>query len=183
MHSKAGGWRSRLFFERRYLKRNPTQSLRWSYFQGFTPQNSWQNTHVARKKQHIKPLKIRPHATKPIDIVLRRTAGTGDPALCTPVMMLFSRWYLFHPQQAVWFHGFKIHRPYHNRTFCVLSAGVKPLKSDRVMLGCTLSLKYHLSKSTITSVPATNMIISFLAEGPGWSSKDDISKKDSFQAR
>ena len=70
------GPRFRLFFERRYLKRNPTQSLRWSYFQGFTPQNSWQNIRAARKKQHFKPLKIRPHATKPIDIVLRRTAGT-----------------------------------------------------------------------------------------------------------
>jgi hypothetical protein len=72
-------------------KEDPTQSLQWAYLQGFTPQNFWQNTHAARKKQHIKPLKIRPQATMPIDIVLRRTAGAGDPALCTSVMMLFSR--------------------------------------------------------------------------------------------
>ena len=64
-------------FERRYLKKNPTQSLQWAYFQGFTPQNSWQNTRAARKKQHLKPLKIRPYAIKPIDIVLRRPAVTG----------------------------------------------------------------------------------------------------------
>jgi len=43
---------------------------------------------LREKKQHLKPLKIRPHATKPIDIVLRRTAGAEDLALCTPVMML-----------------------------------------------------------------------------------------------
>jgi hypothetical protein len=42
-------------------------------------------------KELIKPLKIRPHAMKPIDIVLRRIAGAGGPALCTPVMMLFER--------------------------------------------------------------------------------------------
>jgi len=39
----------------------------------------------------LEPLKIIPHATKPIDIVLRRTAGAGDPPLCPSVMMLFSR--------------------------------------------------------------------------------------------
>ena len=61
-------------------------SLQWAYFQGFTPQNSWQNSRAARKKRHIKPLKIRPHATKLLDIVLRRSAGAGEPALCTPVM-------------------------------------------------------------------------------------------------
>jgi len=33
---------------------------------------------LREKKQHLKPLKIRPHATKPIDIVLRRTAGTAE---------------------------------------------------------------------------------------------------------
>jgi hypothetical protein len=57
-----------------------------------------------------------------------------------------------------------------------LSAGVKPLKSDRAMPGCNLSLRYHLSKSIITYVPTTNMMIS-LAEGSGCSLKDDISKE------
>jgi len=60
-------------------------------FSRITPQNYRQNTRAARKRQHLKSLKIRPHATKPIDIVLRRTAGTGGSALCSPVMMLFSR--------------------------------------------------------------------------------------------
>jgi len=46
---------------------------------------------VANRKEHIKPLKIRPRAMKPIDIVLKRTAGVGNPTLCPPVMMLFSR--------------------------------------------------------------------------------------------
>jgi len=46
---------------------------------------------VMARKESIKPLKIRPHTVKPIDIVLRRTAGAGDPALSHPVMMLFSR--------------------------------------------------------------------------------------------
>jgi len=32
---------------------------------------------VANCKEPIKPLKIRPHAIKPIDIVLRRTTVTG----------------------------------------------------------------------------------------------------------
>ena len=139
-------------------------------------QNSWQNTPTARKRQHLKPFKIRPHATKPIDIVLRKSAGAGGLALCSPVMMLFSRWYLFPPQQAVRFKGFNIHLLYHNRTSRMLSTGVKPLKSDRAMLGCALSLRYHLSKSTISYVPTTNLIVSF-AEGPGCSSKDDILKR------
>jgi len=46
---------------------------------------------VINRKKSIKTLKIRPHARKPIDIVLRRTAGAGGPALCPSVMMLFSR--------------------------------------------------------------------------------------------
>jgi hypothetical protein len=37
--------------------------------------------HIDTKIVYVKPLKIRPHATKAIDTVLRRTAGAGGPAL------------------------------------------------------------------------------------------------------
>jgi len=91
MHSKAGGWRSRLFFERRYLKKESHSSPAVVLFLRVYAPKSIAEYPVINRKESFKSLKIRLPAIKPIDVVLRRTAVTGGPALCAPVMMLFSR--------------------------------------------------------------------------------------------
>jgi len=68
--------RSRLFLERRHLKKNSTQGLQWADFQGFALPESLAEFPVATRKRSAKPLKIRPRALNAIDVVLKRTGVT-----------------------------------------------------------------------------------------------------------
>jgi len=63
--------------ERRHLKKNSTQGLQWSYFQGFAPPDPLAAYAVVTRKRFAKPLKIRPRARDTIDVVLKRIAVTG----------------------------------------------------------------------------------------------------------
>jgi hypothetical protein len=69
--------RSRLFLERRHLKKNSTQGLQWAYFQGFALPEPLAECTVGTRKRFAKPLKIRPGPLNAIDVVLKRTAVTG----------------------------------------------------------------------------------------------------------
>jgi hypothetical protein len=66
--------RSQLFLERRHLKKDSTQSLQWSYFQGFALPDPLAEYTVGTRKTLAKPLKIRPHPLNAIDVVLERTS-------------------------------------------------------------------------------------------------------------
>jgi len=76
MHSKASNQRSRLFFERRYLKRRFYLSPAVVLFLMVYAPKSLAEYPVIKSKEFIKPLKIRPPAMPPIDIVLRRSTVT-----------------------------------------------------------------------------------------------------------
>jgi hypothetical protein len=62
------------FFEKRYLERNSTQCWPGSYFLRVYAYKARQNIMLLFGKNLFKPLKIRPPAMTPIDIVLRRLA-------------------------------------------------------------------------------------------------------------
>src|SRR4030042_6767995 len=79
--AKAGDRRARLFFERRYLKRRFLPSPAMVLFLRVYYSKAMAEFPVTNRKGPIKPLKIRPSAIRPIDIVLRRSAG---PDLCRP---------------------------------------------------------------------------------------------------
>jgi hypothetical protein len=72
--AKAGDHRSRLFFERRYLKRRfyPCTAM-VLFLRVYSPEGMAEYP-ITKRKGPIKPLKIRPSAIKPLDIVLRRSA-------------------------------------------------------------------------------------------------------------
>jgi hypothetical protein len=75
--AKAGDRRSRLFFERQYLKRRFRPSQAMVLFIRVYSTEVMTEYQVTNQKRPNKPLKIRPSAIKPIDIVLRRSAGSG----------------------------------------------------------------------------------------------------------
>src|SRR4030042_6099952 len=75
--AKAGDRRSRLFFERRYLKRRFRPSQAVVLFLRIYYSKAMAEYPVTNRKGPIKSLKIRPSAIRPIDIVLRRSAGPG----------------------------------------------------------------------------------------------------------
>jgi hypothetical protein len=74
---KAGDYRSRLFFERRYLKRGFRPGPAMVLFLGVYSSGAMAKYPVAIRKWHFKPLKIRPSAMELIDIVLRGSVVTG----------------------------------------------------------------------------------------------------------
>jgi hypothetical protein len=79
--AKAGDRRSRLFFERRYLKRRFLPGPAMVLFLRVYSPGAMAEYPVTNRKGPVKPLKIRPSAIRPIDIVLRRSAG---PGFCRP---------------------------------------------------------------------------------------------------
>jgi len=81
MPSKAGHLRSRLFFERQYLKRRFHPSPAVVLFLRVYPTRAIAEYPIVKSKESIKSLKIRPPAIKPIDIVLRRSAGMESHSL------------------------------------------------------------------------------------------------------
>jgi hypothetical protein len=81
--------RSRLFLERRHLKKDSTQGLQWAYLQGFAPPEPLAEYALATRKRFAKHLKIKPRPPNTIDVVLKRTAVTGY-SLISPADMSFS---------------------------------------------------------------------------------------------
>jgi len=71
-----GGHRSRLFFERRYLKRRFLPGPAVVLFLRIYSPEAMAACPVSNRKGLVKSLKIRPPAIRPIDIVLRRSAVT-----------------------------------------------------------------------------------------------------------
>jgi hypothetical protein len=70
--------RSRVFFEGRHLKKNPTQGLQWSCCQGFAPSEPLAEFLVATRNMSLKPLTIRPRTLNALDADLKRTPVTGN---------------------------------------------------------------------------------------------------------
>jgi hypothetical protein len=92
-------------------------------------------------------------------------------------MILFSRWYLYHPQQAIRFQGFKTHHLCHDRKFYVLLGGVKPLKSDRGYTWLHSLVEISPFKKHHALCPEKQSGFIFSNGGHGCCFQDDISKR------